>query len=46
LLGWVGLSIGTGLASSSKNAGGPCGRVSKTPLEATCTGECDWLLGL
>ena len=46
LLGWVGLSIGTGLASSSKKAGGPCGRVSKPPLEATCTGECDWLLGL
>jgi hypothetical protein len=42
----VGLSVGTGLASSSKKAGGPRGRVSKPPLEATCTGECDWLSGL
>jgi len=46
LLGWVGLSIGTGFASSSKNADVPCGRVSKPPWEATCKGECDWLSGL
>lgn len=42
----MGLSIGTGLASSSKNADGACGRVSKPPWKATCTGECDWLSGL
>ena len=39
LSGWVGLLIGTGLASSSKNTGGPCGRVSKPPLEATYRGS-------